>query len=57
MFANQLYDQMSLMRFQVSILSLGVALEQAVPIGVGESSSPALVEVDRLKNLMEASDC
>jgi len=54
MLVNQPYDPMSLMRFQVSILSLGAALEQSAPIGSHEISSDALAEAERLKNLIES---
>ena len=53
---NQEYTPASLMRFQVSLLCLGVALEKATPAGLNEISADALVEAERLSNLIEARD-
>ena len=47
--ANQSYDQISLMQFQVSMLSLAAALDLPAPIGMKEVSKVALVEAERLK--------
>ena len=53
MLANELYHPLSLMRFELSLLSLGAALDQSAPIGCGEMSAGALVEAERLKSLIE----
>jgi len=50
--ANQSYDQISLMQFQVSMLSLAAALELPASIGMKEVSKVALVEAERLKALV-----
>jgi hypothetical protein len=49
----QHYDMKSLMGFQMSILCLGVALEQAAPVGSKEVAIKTLAEAERLKNLIE----
>ena len=43
------YDALSLMQFQVSLLSLAAALDLPAPIGTKEVSKVALVEAERLK--------
>ena len=48
MTANQPYDAMSLMRFQLSMLSLAASLDLPAPIGTKEASAVALVEAERL---------
>ena len=53
MIANQPYDPMSLMRFQLSLLSLGAQLDQAAPIGAKEISTGALFEAEQLKDQIE----
>ena len=49
MTANRPYDPMSLISFQVSMLSLAANLDLPAPIGSKESSEVALVEAERLK--------
>ena len=56
MLANQQYTATSLMQFQVSLLCLGAALEQAAPVGSKNISAGALLEAERLKELVEAHD-
>ncbi len=51
--ANQPYDPMSLMRFQLSLLSLGAELDLPAPIGAKEVSTVALFEAEQLKNRIE----
>ena len=51
---NQQYHTDSLMRFQMSLLCLGVALEQAMPAGSKQSAVVAVVEAERLRSLMES---
>jgi hypothetical protein len=53
MIANQPYDPMSLMRFQLSLLSLGAELDQAAPIHTTEISTGALFEAEQLKNQID----
>jgi len=50
MLANQPYDPISLMQFQVSLLSLAAALDLPAPIGTKEESKVALIEAERLKD-------
>ena len=44
------------MRFQESILNLGVAVEEPAPGGSPEISAEALIEARELKILIEAHD-
>ena len=53
MLANQPYHPISIMRFELSLLSLGAALDQSAPIGCHDISTVALVEAERLKSLIE----
>jgi hypothetical protein len=53
MIANQPYDPMSLMRFQLSLLSLGAELDQSAPIAAKEVSTGALFEAEQLKNRID----
>jgi hypothetical protein len=54
MFQDQ-YDTASLMGFQMSILCLGVALEQATPLGSNEVNIETQAEAERLRNLIESN--
>jgi hypothetical protein len=49
MVPDQSPDPISLMQFQVSLLSLAAALDLPAPIGTKEESKVALVEAERLK--------
>ena len=53
MMANQPYDPMSIMRFSLSLLSLGAELDVPAPIGAKEVSTGALFEAEQLKDQME----
>jgi hypothetical protein len=56
MTANQPYDSMSLIRYQMSVLSLGAALDQQASIGKSEESEEslsALFEAEQLKDLVD----
>ena len=55
MLQNEQYNTTSLMGFQMSILCLGVALEQAAPVGSKEVALETLAEAERLKNLIESN--
>ena len=55
MFQDQQYNMASLMGFQMSILCLGVALEQATPLGSNEVSVETQAEAERLRNLIESN--
>jgi hypothetical protein len=50
MIANQLYDPISLLRFNLSLLSLGAELDLPAPIGAKEASTDALFEAEQLKD-------
>jgi hypothetical protein len=52
MIANQLYDPISLLRFNLSLLSLGAELDLPAPIGAKEVSTDALLEAEQLKDQM-----
>ena len=54
MHPKQEYNDMSLMGFQMSVLRLGAALEQAAPVGAQEFATVALVEAEHLKDLIES---
>ena len=56
MHSNQPYNAVSLMDFQMSVLRLGAALEQATPVGSQEVAIGALVEAERLKDLIESHE-
>ena len=56
MFPSQQYNSTSLMRFQMSILCLGAALDQAAPVGSKEIAVGALVEAERLRSLIESRE-
>jgi hypothetical protein len=56
MHPNQQYNDVSLMGFQMSVLRLGAALEQAAPVGSQELATVALVEAERLKDLIESHE-
>ena len=53
MIANQPYDPMAHMRFSLSLLSLGVALDVPAPIGAKETSTGALFEVEQLNDQLD----
>ena len=55
MIANQPYDPMSLMRFSLSLLSLGAELDVPAPIGAKEVSTGALFEAEQLRDQLERS--
>ena len=50
MIANQLYDPISLLRFNLSLLSLGAELDLPAPIGAKEVSTDALFEAEQLRD-------
>jgi len=54
MLQNGQYNPKSLMGFQMSILCLGVALEQATPVGSKGVALETLAEAERLKTLIES---
>ena len=56
MHPNQPYNPVSLMSFQMSVLRLGVALEQAAPIGSQEVATGALIDAERLRDLIESHE-
>ena len=56
MHPNPQYNAASLMRFQMSLLRLGAALEQAAPIGSTEVAIGAFVEAESLRNLIESHE-
>jgi hypothetical protein len=56
MLANQPYHPITIMRFELSLLSLGAALERSASKGCGETSAGALVEAERIKSLIESTD-
>jgi hypothetical protein len=47
------YDPMSLLRFNLSLLSLGAELDLPAPIGAKEVATGALYEAEQLKEQME----
>jgi hypothetical protein len=51
--AKQPYDPMAHLRFSLSLLSLGVALDVPAPIGAKETSTGALFEVEQLSDQLE----
>jgi hypothetical protein len=55
MIANQPYDPMSLMRFSLSLLSLGAELDLPAPIGAKEAATGALFEAEQLRDQLERS--
>jgi len=55
MTGNQPYDQITLMRFHLSMLSLAATLDVAAPVGSKEVSTEALVEAVRLKARVDHS--
>ena len=52
MIANQPYDPISLLRFNLSLLSLGVELDVPAPIGAREVTTGALFEAEQLQDQM-----
>jgi hypothetical protein len=50
MTTNHPYDSLSLMRYQMSFLSLAVALDRQAPSGPTEGPEGALLEVGQLRN-------
>jgi hypothetical protein len=52
MIANQPYDPMSHLRFNLSLLSLGAELDVPAPIGAKEASVGALFEAEQLQEQM-----
>ena len=56
MFSTTPYNPTSLMRFQVSMLNLCVALERSVPIGSKDVAAGTSVEAAQLENLIESHD-
>ena len=55
MLQNHQYNSASLMSFQMSILCLGAALEEAAPVGSKAIASETLAEAERLKTLIESN--
>jgi len=55
MLQNHQYNPASLMSFQMSILCLGAALEEAAPVGSKAIASETLAEAERLKTLIESN--
>ena len=53
MISNPPYDPMSLLRFNLSLLSLGAELDVPAPIGAKEVSTGALFEAEQLIEQME----
>jgi hypothetical protein len=53
MIANQTYDSMSVVQYQMSVLSLAAALDQSARTGAKEVSAEALAEAEHLRDLME----
>jgi hypothetical protein len=51
MLANQPYESMSLVCFQLSFLNLAAALELPAPFGVKQVSTEAAVEVEQLQEM------
>jgi hypothetical protein len=45
------------MRFQVSMLNLGAALERSAPIGSKEVAEGSVAEAEQLQRLIETHDC
>ena len=52
MIANQPYDPMSLLRFNLSLLCLGAELDLPAPIGTKEVSTGTLLEAEQLQDQM-----
>jgi hypothetical protein len=52
MIANQPYDPISLLRFNLSLLSLGAELDVPAPIGAKEVTTGALFEAEQLQDRM-----
>jgi hypothetical protein len=50
---NYLYDSMSMMRYQMSVLSLAAALDERATSGPKIDSQGALCEAEQLKHMME----
>jgi hypothetical protein len=57
MIANPLYDPISLLRFNLSLLSLVAELDLPAPIGAKEASTGALFEAEQLKDQIVRRDC
>ena len=53
MISNPPYDPMSLLRFNLSLLSLGAELDLPAPIGAKEVSTGALFEAEQLVERLE----
>ena len=49
MLANQPYESISLVGFQLSFLNLAAAIELPAPLGVKQVSTEAAVEVEQLQ--------
>ena len=56
MLANQPYHPSAIMRFELSLLRLGAALETSASDGCGETSAGALDEAEQLNSLIEQRD-
>ena len=52
MISNPPYDPMSLLRFNLSLLSLGAELDVPAPIGAKEVTTGALFEAEQLQDRM-----
>lgn len=55
MLLNEQYNTRSLLGFQMSMLYLGAALDEAAPSASEAAAVAALARVERLKNLIESS--
>ena len=56
MLANQPYHPSAIMRFELSLLRLGAALEPSSANGCGKTSVGALDEAEQLESLIEPRD-
>jgi len=56
MLANQPYHPSAIMRFELSLLRLGAALEPSAPHGCGETPASAMDEAEQLESLIEPRD-
>ena len=53
MMTHHPYDPITLLRFNLSLLSLGAELDLPAPIGAKEIATGALFEAEQLKDQME----
>jgi hypothetical protein len=56
MLANQPYQPSAIMRFELSLLRLGAALEPSSANGCGETSVGSLDQAEQLESLIEPQD-